>query len=104
MSIRYIKKGKSSLEKNIEEEKVSETVQNILKEIEVSGDKAVRNLSQKFDNYDPKEFKLSDRDIKEIISKVSEKDMEDIKFAQSQIVNFAKNVLCQIKNLTQLLR
>ena len=90
MSIRYIKKGKSSLEKNIEEEKVSETVQNILKEIEVSGDKAVRNLSQKFDNYDPKEFKLSDSDIKEIISKVSEKDMEDIKFAQSQIVNFAK--------------
>ena len=90
MSIRYIKKGKSSLEKNIEEEKVSETVQNILKEIEVSGDKAVRNLSQKYDNYDPKEFKLSDSDIKEIISKVSEKDMEDIKFAQSQIVNFAK--------------
>ena len=90
MSIRYIKKGKSSLEKNIEEEKVSETVQNILKEIEVSGDKAVRNLSQKFDNYDPKEFKLSDSDIKEIISKVSEKDMEDIKFAQSQVVNFAK--------------
>ena len=90
MSIRYIKKGKSSLEKNIEEEKVSETVQNVLKEIEVSGDKAVRNLSQKFDNYDPKEFKLSDSDIKEIISKVSEKDMEDIKFAQSQVVNFAK--------------
>src|SRR3569623_1834105 len=67
-----------------------ETVETILGQIEAKGDAAVRELSQKFDNWSPQEFKLSPQDIERAISQVSKRDLEDIKFAQAQVRNFAQ--------------
>jgi len=50
----------------------------------------VRELSQKFDNWSPQEFKLSPQDIERAISQVAKRDLEDIKFAQAQVRNFAQ--------------
>ncbi len=58
--------------------------------IEESGDKAVREFSEKFDNYSPKSYKLSSKEIDNLIAKVSDRDMKDIKFAQEQVRNFAQ--------------
>ena len=58
--------------------------------IKEGGDKAVRELSEKFDNYSPKSFKLSLSEINDLIDKVPARDLEDIKFAQEQIRNFAQ--------------
>ena len=89
MTIKYLKKGKNDSDKALEDASVSETVKKTLKMIKEGGDKAVRELSEKFDNYSPKSFKLSLSEINDLIDKVPARDLEDIKFAQEQIRNFA---------------
>ena len=90
MTIKYLKKGKNDSDKALEDASVSETVKKTLKMIKEGGDKAVRELSEKFDNYSPKSFKLSLSEINDLIDKVPARDLEDIKFAQKQIRNFAQ--------------
>ena len=65
-------------------------VEKTLKEVEVKGDEAVRELSKKFDNFDRPNFLLTESEIDAAMQKVSTRDMEDIKFAQNQIRRFAK--------------
>jgi sulfopropanediol 3-dehydrogenase len=51
---------------------------------------AVRELSQKYDNYKPQRFRLTGSEIEAAMNKVSTRDMDDIKFAQTQIRRFAE--------------
>ena len=90
MAITYLKKGKTDAAKAIDDAEVSEIVKNTLKEIEERGDEAVREFAEKFDNYIPKSFKLSQLEIDNLIKQVSTQDLEDIKFAQEQVRNFAQ--------------
>ena len=61
--VKYLKSGKSIAEKENEDQKTKEIVENVLKQIENGGDKAVRMLSEKFDDYSPTSFKLSDEQM-----------------------------------------
>ena len=88
--IEYLKKSKPEIEKIEDDKKVRSSVEEILSNIKKNGDKAIRSYSEKFDDYSPKTFRLSDNEIKECISQVSPKDLDDIKFAQEQIRNFAE--------------
>ena len=90
MTIKYLKKGKTAADKAIDDAEVSEVVKNTLKVIEEKGDSAVREFSEKFDNYSPKSYKLSSAEIDGLIANVSDRDMKDIKFAQEQVRNFAQ--------------
>ena len=90
MAIKYLKQGKTDADKAIDDAQVSEIVKNTLKAIEARGDEAVREFSEKFDNYTPKSFKLSPTEIDSLVKKVSPQDLEDIKFAQEQVRNFAQ--------------
>ena len=90
MSIKYLKQGKTDADKAIDDAQVSEIVKSTLKAIEARGDEAVREFSEKFDNYTPKSFKLSPAEIDSLVKKVSSQDLEDIKFAQEQVRNFAQ--------------
>ena len=90
MSIKYLKQGKTDAAKAIDDAEVSEIVKSTLKAIEARGDEAVREFSEKFDNYTPKSFKLSPAEIDSLVQKVSPQDLEDIKFAQEQVRNFAQ--------------
>ena len=90
MTIKYLKKGKTAADKAIDDAEVSEVVKNTLKVIEEKGDAAVREFSEKFDNYSPKSYKLSSAEIDGLIANVSDRDMKDIKFAQEQVRNFAQ--------------
>ena len=86
----YLKRGKPESERAEDDAKVRATVECILKDIEARGDAAVRDLSQKFDSYAPESFRLSEQDIDAAMSKVSRRDLDDIKFAQEQIRRFAE--------------
>ena len=88
--IKYLKKSKPEIEKIEDDRKVRTSVEEILSKIKKDGDDAIRLYSEKFDNYSPNSFRLSDTQIKECLTKVSSKDLEDIKFAQTQIKNFAE--------------
>jgi sulfopropanediol 3-dehydrogenase len=87
---RYLKRGMDASAIKAADAKVRETVESILGQIEARKDEAVRELSQKFDNWSPADFKLSEQDIERAISQVSKRDLEDIKFAQAQVRNFAQ--------------
>ena len=88
--ITYLKNGKSLAEKENDNQKTKETVEKILKQIEIGGDKAVRALSNKFDNYNPISFRLTEEQIDTLIKTLSERELQDIKFAQQQVRNFAE--------------
>ena len=90
MSVTYLKHGKPEQARSEDDAKVRASVESILKDIETRGDAAVRDLSEKFDKYSPVSFRLSDSDIEALMNRVSARDMEDIKFAQAQVRNFAQ--------------
>jgi sulfopropanediol 3-dehydrogenase len=87
---RYLKRGLDASAIKAADAKVRETVEDILGQIEARGDAAVRELSEKFDKWSPQEFKLSPEAIERAIAQVSKRDLEDIKFAQAQVRNFAQ--------------
>ena len=90
MAIQYLKKGKNEADRAVDDAKVRGVVEDTLKAIEERGDKAVREFSQKFDNYTPESYKLNLDEIESLVKKVPKRDLEDIKFAQSQIRRFAQ--------------
>ena len=96
---KWIKEGKSENEIIEADAKVRSTVENILSDVGKRGDEAVRELSKKFDHYEPENFILTDNEIEKAISKVSTRDIDDIKFAQAQVRNFATKQLDCIKDL-----
>ncbi len=90
MAVQYLKQSKPETERAEDDAKVRATVETTLKDIETRGDAAVRDLSQKFDGYAPERFRLTQSEIDAAMQKVSARDMEDIKFAQTQIRRFAE--------------
>jgi len=90
MAVTYLKRGKTVDEKAQADAKVQDTVKTILADIAERKDDAVRELSEKFDNWSPESFKLSDEQIQDIISGLPQQVIDDIKFAQEQVRNFAK--------------
>ena len=52
--------------------------------------KPCEDLSQKFDNWSPASFKLSAQEIERAIGQVAKRDLDDIRFAQAQVRNFAQ--------------
>ena len=95
----YIKKGIEAGEIAQADAKVRATVEGILSDIETRGDPAIRELSRKFDNWDPQTFRLSDAEIEVAISKVPKGDLDDIRFAQSQVRSFAKKQKACLEDL-----
>ena len=90
MAVEYLKRSKPASEIAADDAKTRATVESILSDIEARGDAAVRDLSEKFDQYSPQQFRLTDSEIEAAMNKVSARDMDDIKFAQKQIRRFAE--------------
>jgi len=87
---RYLKRGMDASAIKAADAKVRETVERILAEVEARRDAAVRELSQRFDNWSPPSFKLTANEVERAISRVAKRDLNDIKFAQAQVRNFAQ--------------
>lgn len=90
MAIRYLKHGKNATEVADADLKVRAAVEAILTDIESRGDTAVRELSAKFDKWEPSSFRLSQAEIEAAVKQLSPREIEDIKFAQVQIRRFAE--------------
>jgi sulfopropanediol 3-dehydrogenase len=70
---------------------VRDTVENLLADIEARGDVAVRELAIRFDKMDREDYRLSDAEIQACINQLSDRDLKDIEFAQTQVRNFAQH-------------
>ena len=90
MAIEYLKRGISDQKRSEDDANTAKIVSQTLLDIEERGDQAVRELAVKFDGFDRANYKLSQTEIEQIISKVSDDDMRDLKFAQEQVRNFAE--------------
>ena len=90
MSVRYLKRGRNAAEVAEADAKVRATVEGILSDIEKRGDPAVKELSAKFDQWEPSEFRLSQAAIEKAVKQLSPREIEDIGFAQTQIRRFAE--------------
>ena len=88
--VRYLKRGKPQTERADDNARVRAIVEDTLREIEQNGDQAVRALSEKFDGYAPESYRLGDEDIQRLMAKVSARDLDDIRFAQTQVRRFAR--------------
>ncbi|MGI2327511.1 histidinol dehydrogenase [Planococcus sp. YIM B11945] len=97
--VKVLKAGKSQEEVSANDSKVSQIVSDALKDVETKGDQAVRELSEKFDKWAPEAFRLSDAEINEIVSKVPDDVIEDIKFAQNNIRKFAEAQLASLNDV-----
>ena len=69
---------------------VRETVEGILADVAARGDAAVRELSTKFDGWDRESYRLSPAEIQGCLDQLSDRDLKDIEFAQTQVRNFAQ--------------
>ncbi|MES2816975.1 MAG: histidinol dehydrogenase [Pseudomonadota bacterium] len=90
MAISWLKRGKPETERAADDAQVRATVETVLADISAKGDAAVRDLSVKFDKYDPRAFRLTESEIEAAVQKVAPRDIEDIRFAQAQIRRFAE--------------
>jgi len=90
MTIEYLKRGKPEAERAEDDARTRAIVEATLTDIEARGDTALRELSEKFDNYSPPGFRLSAADIDALMAELTPREMEDIKFAQQQVREFAQ--------------
>ena len=88
---KYLKQGLGQAEVDEADAEVRAQVETILADIQARGDDAVRELSKKFDDWSPENFTLSDRDVEAAMAKVEKRDLDDIRFAQEQVGNFARH-------------
>ncbi|MCY3633637.1 MAG: histidinol dehydrogenase [bacterium] len=75
---------------------LAERVRVLIADIEGRGEAAVREMSRDFDNWEPEQFQLAPERIEEIVAGVDSGTLEDIRFAQTQIRNFAEAQLDSI--------
>lgn len=88
--VRYLKTGMSSDVMADHDDQVRQTVEEIIEDINTRGDVALREYSVRFDRWSPDSFRLSADDIDGCHRELSDQVLEDIKFAQTQIRNFAR--------------
>jgi sulfopropanediol 3-dehydrogenase len=98
MSVRYLKQrsAQGAVDRSKE---VSETVTNILDHIRKDGDDALRVYSEKFDRWSPASYRLSEEEIAACVAELPESVLDDIRFAQAQVRNFAEHQLASLSNV-----
>ena len=87
--IRYLKKGQSAAAKAAISLEVRQTVEAILEDIAAHGEAGMRRYSEKFDQWSPACFRLSENQIDECLGALPAQVLDDIRFAQDQIRKFA---------------
>lgn len=95
----YLKEAILATEIKNEDEKVSSIVRSTIKKIEDEGDSAIRELSEKFDQWSPESFRLSEKQILEICADIPEQTVKDIAFAQDNIRKFAEEQKKAMKDI-----
>ena len=65
-------------------------VAEVIADIRLRGDEAVREYSEKFDKWSPENFKLNQEEIERIISDVPAQSIDDIKAVQANVRAFAQ--------------
>jgi sulfopropanediol 3-dehydrogenase len=96
---RLLKRGRDADAVAEDDAKVRATVEGILADIKARGDAAVRELSIRFDKWDRQNFRLSEGEIQACLDQLTPRDLEDIRFAQTQVRNFAEHQKAALRDI-----
>jgi sulfopropanediol 3-dehydrogenase len=96
---RHLKTGRMPDQASADSKKVRDIVTAIIEGIEAGGDAALREISEKFDKWNPASFRLSPQEIEGCVAQLSRRNLDDIKFAQTQVRNFAEVQRSTIKDI-----
>ena len=96
---RWLKTSISASDKADADTKVRGIVEGLLADIAKRGDAAVREYSVKFDGWDRADYRLTDAEIKACLNELTGQDLEDIRFAQAQVRNFAEHQRAALKDI-----
>ena len=96
---RHLKTGAAAGANDANDAKVRETVTAILADVAKRGDSAVRELSKKFDGFEPAQFRMSAAEIDACVKVCPQQVIDDIKFAQTQIRRFAEVQKASLKDV-----
>ncbi|WP_295850650.1 histidinol dehydrogenase [Tardiphaga sp.] len=95
----YLKRGRDATLRAEDDQSVRVAVEAMLADIEKRGDAAIRDLSVKFDHWDRTDYRLTDAEIKGCLAQLSQRNLDDIKFAQTQVRNFAEHQRHSMKDV-----
>ena len=70
---------------------VAAAVADVIADVRARGDEAVRQYSEKFDQWSPEEFLLSERQIRDILASVPDQVLKDIETVQTNVRSFAQH-------------
>ena len=86
----WLKRGAEAASLVEDDLQVRQTVERTLADIANRGDAAVRELSVKFDGWDCDDYRLTHAEIEACLSQLTRRELDDIRFAQTQVRNFAQ--------------
>ena len=96
---RYLKRGMDAGTAAEIDAKVRARVEELLADIAARGDIAIRELSARFDGWDRADYRLTDAEIRDCLAQLSPRNIEDIKFAQEQVRNFAEHQKAALRDI-----
>jgi sulfopropanediol 3-dehydrogenase len=88
--VRYLKASPATEQDSARHQAVRETVLEVIADIRARGDVAVREYSEKFDNWSPEQFRLSGAEIEKIVATVPDQAIADIEVVQDRVRRFAQ--------------
>lgn len=92
--MKVIKNGGHRLFENDQE--TAKVVSEMLIDLERGGMDAVRKYSQRFDDWNPDQFELSDREVESILATLPERLVEDTEYCQGNVRKFAQAQLATL--------
>ncbi|MCV2488897.1 histidinol dehydrogenase [Geodermatophilus sp. YIM 151500] len=90
---RQLKEAASTAALRQERSDVSEVVAAVIADVRERGDEAVRQYSEKFDSWSPESFRLSAGQIEEIVARVPDEVLDDLRTVQANVRAFAQHQL-----------
>jgi sulfopropanediol 3-dehydrogenase len=90
MAVRYLKSAPAVTHDDAGSRGVRETVAGVIADVRARGDAAVREYSEKFDNWSPESFRLSAEEVERIVAGVPAQVIDDIRTVQARVRNFAQ--------------
>src|SRR5207245_4794325 len=96
---RFLKTGRPPEQATADAKKVRDIVTGIIEDIESRGETALREISEKFDKWNPPAFRLPEEQIEDCLTQLSAQTIDDIKLAQAQVRNFTQAQRSAIKDI-----
>jgi sulfopropanediol 3-dehydrogenase len=95
---RQLKAAASTAALRQERSGVAEVVAGVIDDVRERGDAAVRHYSEKFDHWSPESFRLSPEQIEEIVARVPDGVLDDLRTVQANVRGFAQHQLDSMRD------